>query len=152
ALYITKMPWATGPNWWQYRNRKDFTFAQLETIKAQATFATAVAPMAMRPADVGFLNQQMAMVNIIATTEDYLRISGAELRGGRFLLDSDNENRKSVAVLGMDVVDGLFPDSNPIGATVKIDGRPFQVVGVLARRGKMLEMNQDLQVIIPFKT
>jgi len=55
-------------------------------------------------------------------------------------------------VIGADVASGLFPRSDPIGAKVKIDGRPFQVIGVLARRGNIFDFNQDLVTIIPFNT
>jgi putative ABC transport system permease protein len=152
SLYISKFPWVIKGDWWEYRNRKDFTLDQFERIRSQTPFATAMAPMAGRNADVSFLSQQLANVSVTGSTEDYLRVSTAELSSGRFLVSADNENRKSVAVIGMDVVDGLFPNTNPIGATIKIDGRPFQVVGVLARRGKILDFNQDLTVVVPFKT
>jgi len=152
SLWISKFPWIIKGNFWEYRNRKDFMIKDMETIRSQATFAVAVAPEVDRLTDVGFLSEQISAVELTGTTEEYLTVSGAELARGRFLTRADDENRKPVVVLGADVVDGLFSNVEPLGTTVKIDGHPFQVIGVLTRRGKFLDFNQDLVVHIPFQT
>jgi len=152
SLWVSKFPWVIKGDWWDYKNRKDFTLAQLATVRAQATFATAIAPSVGKFADVGFLNEQVSAVQITGTTEEYLQVSAVEVFTGRFITGADNDNIRSVAVIGADVASGLFPRSDPIGAKVKIDGRPFQVVGVLARRGNIFDFNQDLVTIIPFNT
>jgi len=58
-------------------------------------------------------------------------------------------------VLGPTVVDRLFPrvplDAVP-GRQVRIKGHPFTIVGVLERRGRMLGMDLDNDVTIPFST
>jgi putative ABC transport system permease protein len=77
---------------------------------------------------------------------------GFELDEGHFLTDADSENQRSVVVLGRDVAERLFPHSSPIGATVRIDGRPFHVIGTLARKGRVLDFNPDLSVVLPIKT
>jgi putative ABC transport system permease protein len=152
SLYVSKFPWVIKGDWWQYRNRKDFTLEQMEMIRAQSTFATAVAPVVFRVADVGFMSDQLSLVGVMGTRGDYLGVTGWELSSGRFLNETDDDNRRSVVVLGMDVVDRLFPNSDPLGASVRIENRPFRVIGVLARRGKILGESQDLRVMIPFKT
>ncbi|HXN41871.1 MAG TPA: ABC transporter permease, partial [Myxococcaceae bacterium] len=152
SLYVSKFPWVIKGDWWQYRNRKDFTIEQMEMIRAQSTYATAVAPVVFRVADVSFLSEQISLVGVLGTREDYLSVTGWELSSGRFLNETDDDNRRSVVVLGMDVVDRLFPNSDPLGASVRIENRPFRVIGVLARRGKILGESQDLRVMIPFKT
>jgi len=152
SLWVSKFPWVIKGDWWDYKNRKDFTLDQLAMIRSQATFASAVAPSVGKMADVGFLNEQVSAVQINGTTEEYLQVSAVEVSAGRFITGADDDNLRSVAVIGADVATGLFPRSDPIGARVKIDGRPFQVVGVLARRGNIFDFNQDLVTIVPFKT
>ena len=152
SLWVSKFPWVIKGDWWDYKNRKDFTLDQLARIRAQATFATALSPSVGKMADVGFLNEQVSAVQINGTTEEYMRVSAVEVFTGRFITEADNDNIRSVAVIGADVASGLFPRSDPIGAKVKIDGRPFQVIGVLARRGNIFDFNQDLVAIIPFNT
>jgi putative ABC transport system permease protein len=152
SLFVSKFPWVIAGDWWVYRNRKDITLAQMEAIRAQSTYAGAVAPMVSRLADVAFMGDQLSGVFITGTSREFLTVSGTELSTGRFLNETDNEAGRSVAVIGMDLMDRFFRHSDPLAANIKVEGRPFRVVGVLARRGTILGDSQDLRVYIPFKT
>src|SRR5215210_6812146 len=44
SLYVSKRPWVQIGNWWEYRNRKSITMDQVEAVRAQSTYAEAVAP------------------------------------------------------------------------------------------------------------
>jgi len=57
-----------------------------------------------------------------------------------------------VIVLGYDVVDILFPNRNPIGESVKIDGVKYRVVGVSERKGQQFGQSQDNRAYIPLTT
>ena len=57
-----------------------------------------------------------------------------------------------MAVLGAEVARGLFPTLNPLGQRVRVDGRSFRVVGVLAPKGEVLGQSQDLTVVVPLHT
>jgi putative ABC transport system permease protein len=58
--------------------------------------------------------------------------------GGRFIDPIDVRTRRRVCVLGNDVVDELFTESEQaVGATVEIDGRPFVVIGVMRAKFQM---------------
>ncbi|MCI0573020.1 MAG: ABC transporter permease [Myxococcaceae bacterium] len=151
-LFVSKWPWVIKGDWWEFRNRKDFTLEDVELVRAQSTYATAVAPMSGRSSDVAHGPEQVSNVRINGTTREYLTIGGLDVVQGRFLTDADNETIAAVAVLGADVAGSLFPGIDPLGRSVRIDGRPFRVVGVLGREGKLLDNNLDLQVLVPFKT
>jgi putative ABC transport system permease protein len=66
----------------------------------------------------------------------------------------DEEAANRVALLGQTVVDNLFGvGEDPLGATIRIKGVPFQVIGVLARKGQTgWGQDQDDTVVIPFST
>jgi putative ABC transport system permease protein len=76
-------------------------------------------------------------------------ILGSELSGGRFLTKYDVDHARNVTVIGSDVAEILFPYVDPIGKTVAIDGRPFEVVGVGKKRGSVLGRSQDNWATIP---
>jgi putative ABC transport system permease protein len=152
TLFVTKFPWGMRGDWWAYRNRKNFTLPQVERIRAQASYVSAISPTVGRNADVAFGGEQLSAVRIEGVMHEYLSISGFEVVSGRFLSDVDDAVTRPVAVIGAEVADTLFPGVDPLGRNIRIEGRPFQVVGLLSRKGRLLDQNQDLLVMVPFKT
>ena len=71
---------------------------------------------------------------------------------GRFISQHDLESRARVAVLGQTVVEDLFPDNPyPVGETVRINGVPFQIVGVMEEKGGTFT-DQDDAIFVPLTT
>jgi putative ABC transport system permease protein len=54
-----------------------------------------------------------------------------------------------VAVVGSDLQKKLFPSQSPIGEVVKVDQKPYQIVGVLADKGTSFGQTQDGLVLVP---
>ena len=152
TLYVSKFPWVMKGDWWEFRNRKNFVLSDLDAIRQQSPYVSALAPMVGRAYDVSYGSQQLADVRINGTTSEYLNIASFQLVSGRFLTEADDSVMRPVAVLGADVVDALFPGVSPLGQSIRIDGRAYQVVGTLSRLGKIMNDSQDNLVIIPFKT
>ncbi len=152
SVYIAKQPWVMNGNWWEFRNRQNLTLEHMEALRAQCGLCKNVAPLLDDAEDVSFLNNSMAFVDVTGTTAEYASVNGYETPRGRFLSESDNDNRRAVAVIGQTVADTLFPISNPIGATIRIGAKPFTVIGVLSPKGKLLDSDQDKAVVIPFNT
>ncbi|HZN93417.1 MAG TPA: ABC transporter permease, partial [Myxococcales bacterium] len=153
SLYISKRKFgATGDDWQEARIRKDIDRAQMEVVKNECTYCTAVAPNIWYQADVSFLGNTINGVQLIGTTEEYIDVASYKMARGRFLNYSDDADQKHVVVLAADIAESLFPSSDPVGATVRIDDHPFRVIGTLERRGKMLDMNRDKAVVLPLRT
>jgi putative ABC transport system permease protein len=74
------------------------------------------------------------------------------LARGSFFSDSDVRATSKVCVLGATVSDNLFPDSDPVGQTVRINHVPFKVAGVLERKGATMMGDQDDLVVLPYTT
>jgi len=151
SMYVTKFPWIIRGDFFRYRNRRELTPPLAEQLRELPEVA-AVAPTVGKTDEVKFGNIILANVRVQGTTADFPAVAGWEVTSGRFLNGPENDNSSSVTVLGADVADGLFPTANPIGQTIRIGSRPFRVIGVLARKGKILGQNQDLAVQVPLKT
>ena len=92
-------------------------------------------------------------VFIIGATVEYPELSGITIAKGRMFNETEDVDGRRVAVLGPDVADKLFPSVEPIGQEIRLKGRPYTVVGVMARRGKIMGLfNMDNQVMIPMTT
>jgi putative ABC transport system permease protein len=74
--------------------------------------------------------------------------------GGRFLNYKDIEERRRVVFLGEVIAKELFPSQDPIGQTLKIDGVPFTIIGVMPKKMQTAMNNgpDDRRAIIPFTT
>jgi len=91
-------------------------------------------------------------VDVTGATPEYLETSGISIASGRFFGPVDEVDGRQVVVVGMDVVDALYPGMNPIGQQLRIKGRPFTVVGVTQRRGSFLGMvSMDNEVFVPLR-
>ena len=93
---------------------------------------------------------------IIATSETLVEARNWPLARGVFYTREDSETYTAVAVLGATVADELFPDGqDPLGEWVLIRNVPFQVIGVLTRKGGSSGIgggDQDDAIYVPLKT
>jgi putative ABC transport system permease protein len=75
------------------------------------------------------------------------------VRSGRFFDDDNVRTNRKVAVLGGTVADGLFPDQDPVGQEIRLRNVPFEIIGVLSRKGQTANgSDQDDVVLAPYTT
>lgn len=74
--------------------------------------------------------------------------------GGRFINQKDIVEKRRVVFLGNEIAEDLFPDDDPVGKFVDIDGLPFRVIGVMQEKMQSSMNNgPDAQrAIIPYTT
>ncbi len=154
TLNISRTPQISmGPTWWMYRNRKQLTLGQMQTLSNQSQHAAFVVPELNEDGkDVSSRQQVASGVAVVGTLADYQRVGGYDVTLGRFITDADSDNERFVIVLGSEVAEALFPDRGPLGESVRVDSRPYRVVGVLARKGQLLGESLDLVAFVPFKS
>jgi putative ABC transport system permease protein len=88
------------------------------------------------------------------TSPEFLDVRSWKVEAGVFFTQSDVDVGAKVAVLGRTVVDKLYGESaDPIGQSVRIKGVPFQIVGVLERKGQSaMGQDNDDTVVVPQST
>lgn len=96
--------------------------------------------------------EQHASVSVRGTWAEMKTLENITLQSGRFFTPVENEARDRVAVLGLNVVQRLFGDQNPIGEHIKIAGIRFEVIGTLPDRGGNEVFSMNDQVLIPIET
>ena len=82
-------------------------------------------------------------------TDSFDEVRNFQVAYGRFISDADVSSRAKVAVLGQKVAEGLFPNSNPLGQSIYLNGQMFTVVGVMASKGASMGQDNDEIVFIP---
>ena len=90
--------------------------------------------------------------SVEGVTANYFRVNNLdEFAAGDTLTDNDVATQARVAVIGDQVAQDLFPDSFPVGQSVKINGASYEVVGVLVSSGSAFS-NTDGTVYVPIST
>ncbi len=85
----------------------------------------------------------------------YASVTNVSLQQGRFISEVDDEHRRDVMVIGVNVVESLFPNrASIVGEQVELLGRPFEIIGVLEKRKNTFfgENEEDNAIFIPFET
>ncbi|HCC00367.1 MAG TPA: ABC transporter permease [Ruminococcaceae bacterium] len=83
------------------------------------------------------------------TTPGYDTVRSLSVQDGRFLTQTDTDNRSAVAVIGTDVADALFGSRSVVGQTMQVQGRSFRIIGVLTHKGSSVTGSNDNRIIVP---
>ncbi len=121
-------------------------------LKSQATLVREIGMQANRTANAAYGSQSMTGITLNGGTANWGVLSNTEVASGRYLTEIEDSHDVPVAVIGSDVRDELFGYSDPIGKSVKIDGKPFTVIGVAKAKGSAFGQSQDAFIDIPIGT
>jgi len=133
------------------RNRRDLTLDDAAALARLATLASAVSPerYLFTSGEVRAGARIANSPTIAGVTPTYTEANNAAIEDGRFFIDADVRHAAHVTVIASDVADALFPMEDPIGRDITIDGRTFQVIGLLERRGNFLGGSNDNILYLP---
>lgn len=131
------------------RRNKDITLSDAEYLRERMTLAQYVGAQSFSNAEVRAGDQKMTNVNVKGNTPNMVYIDSSQPDLGRYVNETDNERRRNVAMIGVDVADKLFNTREALGRELKINGLPFEVIGVAKERGTSFGQSQDDFVVIP---
>jgi len=136
-----------------YANRQDITWQQAQRFKKY---------MGDSASNIGLVVSLQGIQASYATEvtnpditlsggdENFALANGFDIVQGRNLNENDIRNASANIVLGSDLAAYLFREGqNPIGKTIKINGKAGRVVGVFSSKGPAFGQSQDNFVLIP---
>jgi len=125
-----------------------------KAIEDRAQFVAAVQPEMSRQLQVSYESKN-TNTSVVGTTANYPEVRKFTLDAGRMFTDPEDAARRTIAVVGPQVLSDLgvaSPDAL-VGEEIRINGVQFQVVGVLTSKGQTGGFqNPDDQVLIPIQT
>ncbi len=136
------------------RNPRPVTLSDANALLDQyaAPHIQAVAPVKQGNGTVEFGGETKS-TTIAGVTPAYEAVRNVSLMDGEFIDDQALLGRASVAVIGVDIADSLFGHRDGlIGETVRLNGQPFRIIGVLAPQGGSAFGSADNQIIVPLST
>ena len=138
----------------KYRNRPNITLAQFEELKRRAQIPLTVSVGDDHWGSKIKYGERETKTNVVIYAADEWTVKNHNtfIGDGRGIIADDVRFSRRVCVLGMDVVDLLFPFENPLGKTVESDGVKYQVIGVTERQGQIFGESKDNNIYIPVST
>jgi putative ABC transport system permease protein len=145
----------SGPGNDRFRNRKNITYEQALKVQEKATLAASVGIEIWQYGVLVWHGGEHTNPNVNLSGENIegLETNNWVVDNGRGFTPQDIEQNARVAILGIELAGKLFrPSVNPVGATIRVDGVLYQVIGVFAKKGAALGGNQDNFLAIPLTT
>ena len=88
-------------------------------------------------------------VMVMGGNENYLQTSGYTIAAGRNFSTQEVLNGSNVAILGKDVLEKIFPSSDPIDQVISVGNNKYRVIGVLKEKGTAMGFGGDKVCILP---
>ncbi|MEO0009398.1 MAG: ABC transporter permease [candidate division WOR-3 bacterium] len=153
VIYLQKVSWGVGRiDWDEVSRRPDLTLEDAVAI-GRLSGVKLVAPLRSRMISrLNYRNRKATNLELSGVTPVYAEVANYGIESGRFISADDSMRKRAVCVIGGYVVDNLFPDEEPIGKELLIEGKKFTVIGTLTRKGSFLGQTQDNVIFIPLAT
>src|SRR5437660_3364891 len=114
---------------------KTLTLGDFDAIREHVSLVANVSPHNDTRVQMVFGNQNWNST-VRGVAPAYLAVKGWDVVRGGMFTDQDIERATNVCVLGQTIVDQLFGDADPVGATIRVKDQTCEVVGVLAVKGQ----------------
>lgn len=154
VFYVTRYPIITNAKDWleARRHNRKMSIEDYEFLREGLTLVEEVGAQDRREVTVRAGNESLEDASLRGVTANMVNISTEKVASGRYFTEAEYQRRALVAFVGTDIVDGLFPRVDPLGKTVLVEGRPFEIVGVGEKVGSVFGQSQDDFLYVPLTT
>ncbi|MBK8984009.1 MAG: ABC transporter permease [Ignavibacteria bacterium] len=138
----------------KFRNREDITYDQGKRLKEKATLYKYMSIEDYVYQKAFKTNKAKTNPNFYVggVEPEYLECNNKTIQYGRFITQNDLIRNSKVAVIGMDAVEKLFPNVDPIGKDIIIDNNQYKVIGVFQKEGEGFGQSNDNFALLPITT
>ncbi len=127
-------------------NREEYEF-----LRQQTALTRGIGMMVQRRGTSTFESQKMEDVQLRGATANVAAMTNIQIEQGRAFTDTENAHHVAVCIIGNDLKDAFFPQVDPVGKVIKIEGRPFTVTGVAKKQGSAFGQSLDNFALFPIE-
>lgn len=153
TIYVLKVSFGpTELEPYQYENFPNVSYDEFQMLKRSMEDIEAITyTVFSAPESIKFEDKTATGVNIVPGTSDFYELEGLQLDQGRFFNESEAVSGSPVAVIGYEVAQSLFKDTDPIGQRVRLYGNKFTVIGVISKQGAGMNLGapKDESAYVP---
>lgn len=138
----------------KFRNRKDITLDDFYRFEDLMHDAKIVGAMQGQGGKIVKFGSEQTNPNIycVGVTQGVYTTLNLEIDDGREFRNSEIDHSANVCVLGYSIVEKLFYNVEPVGKTIRMDGKPLRVIGIIKKRPEIFGQSQDSYIVIPITT
>jgi putative ABC transport system permease protein len=152
TMYLTNMNFGpTDIPEWKRQQFPEVTYEEYQFIKENThQVENCCFQYFTNSQSIKYESNTVSDVNLVPVTYEFVAIQRLEVQYGRFFTESESNSGTAVIVLGYEIAQGLFENSDPLGKTVRLFGKRFQVIGVTKKKGQNFSMgdSDDTSVFI----
>src|SRR5262245_3830484 len=134
------------------RRNKDLTLADADYLRERMTLAEYIAAQGYASAELRSADQKLTRVTVRGVTPEMINIDTTQPEFGRYINEGDDERRRYVALIGSEIANNLFNRRDAVGREIKVNGLPFEVIGVAKEQGSFFGQSRDEFILIPLST
>jgi putative ABC transport system permease protein len=155
VIYIQKISWSENPdNWFKYLRRPNVNYQDYEVVKEKvrsAQLTTFYVGIGRRT--VKYLKSSADRAYMLGVTTEFSDMFKLNYEQGRFFSPNEYHYGANKCVLGFKVAEAVFGSLDPIGKSVKINGRKYEVIGVIEKSGESIinVMNFDEVILVSYE-
>ena len=127
------------------------TLEDAEAIASNVNNVAAVAPSSSTQIQA-IVGNKNVRASVTGVTPEYELVNGLQMAEGDFISADDNDSKARVVVIGPNVETNLFPDSDPVGQTIRAGNYIVTVIGVLQSSDQSAFGSTDNAILIPLNT
>ena len=125
------------------RKNPEITSEEYDFVRNHVTRVRESGISSGRSATVTYVGDAVTGVQLQGVTANSAVMNNTQVATGRFLNEIEDQKHMDVVFIGADFKERFFPNVDPAGKTIGIDGRPFEVIGVAQPKGSVFGQSQD---------
>jgi putative ABC transport system permease protein len=126
------------------------TWEDGQEIRRRLPGVRLITPTVVGQSDLHYRDRSYTPDLILGANQDWPDVNNFTVEEGRFFSQLDVSDRRKVAVVGREVVNGLALGDDPIGKEIYVGRYPATIIGVMEKKGQSLGQDLDNLVFIPF--
>ena len=142
----------SAEQYFKYAKRKILRIEDYQAIRDNCTSCGEVGVRLDRNSSVVYNGHSSSDTDMRGLTWTMISLDNMDIAEGRGFTPADDDKATHNVIVGVDIVDNLLGEGDPLGKEIRVNGIPYTVVGVGDRKGKMLGQSQDNWVAVPVST
>jgi putative ABC transport system permease protein len=153
AFWVDPYGMVTSQEQWdEVKDRPEITLDDADALHGSVPHASMIVPQTDGRTVALYRNRAVRGVDLRGRGPGFELVDDYTIAQGRNLTEQDDLRKQLVCVIGSEIAEDLFGGLDPLGRRIRLGAETYEVVGVMAPKGKVFGQSQDRFAAIPVRT